>query len=178
MSLSNLSVNANIVINWLAERLNAQGQVFSPSKYSDLFSLIESLSFGAGTASSQANQIYVNRRTLAPATLTDDLDLSGTLLNPWNETINFTKIKYAIIYNECEAAGENLYVGAGGSNSWVAPFGASSTFKDTIYPNGLWLRTAPLDGFPVTAGSADNLRVRHAGTTRNITYVIVLIGIG
>lgn len=178
MALSNLTATTQLIVNWIAKHANAAGSFFDEAKYADAISFINNFDFGAGTASSQINQIYVGRRTLALATLTDDLDLSGSLTNWAGETINFTNIKLALVYNECEAAGENLWIGGGGSNSWIAPFAASSTFKDTIYPNGIWHRTAPLDGFTVTAGSGDILRIKHVGVSRNITYVIILLGIG
>jgi hypothetical protein len=174
MSMADLTANLTAMIDWAASRAN--GDDFANSVYADRLRDIQSLTFG--TASSMVDNIYVATRTVHLATLTDNLDLSGSLLNPFGEVINFSRIKGIMIVNRSEVLNDNLVVGNSGASAWVAPFRASSTEGDTIHCGGVWLRTAPLDGYLVTAGTRDNLRITHAGVSSDITYDIVIIGIG
>jgi hypothetical protein len=171
MALSSLTGNAKIDLNWLAKWANSG---FEDTKFRDAIQNIQAFAFG--TASEQINQIYVSRRTVAPATLTDDLDLSGTLLNPKNETISFSHIKEIFLLNEATVEGDNLVVGGTPAAPWSTPFLASSPREATIYAGGYWHIGAPNRGFTVTAGSGDGLRITHSGVN-SITYTIVILGI-
>jgi len=171
MALSDFSFNQKLILNWIAKHAN--GADFADTEFQDAQQWLQTFDFG--TASEEVNQLYVGDRTVASGA-NDDIDLSGSLTNFVGETVTFSRIKLILIYNPSTLAGEILTLGGGGSNSWIAPFGASSTFKDSVYPSGLWLRTAPLDGFLVTAGSADILRVHNSGTL-SVTYPIIIAGL-
>ncbi len=174
MSMADLTANLTAMLDWAASRAN--GDDFNDSVYADRLRDVQSLTFG--TASSMVDNIYVDTRSVSLATPTDNLDLSGVLLNPFGEVINFSRVKGIMIVNRSEVKNDNLIVGNSGAHAWIAPFKASSTEGDTIHCSGVWLRTAPLDGYLVTAGTADNLRITHSGISSDITYDIVILGIG
>lgn len=174
MALSGLTANFQALLNWLATRSN--GDVFAESEFRDAYNVINAFTFGSGD--NEINEIFVDQRTVSLATPTDDLDLAGFLTNVFGDLIAFTTVKAIAIVNLAATSGENLKVGGKSGNGWIAPFGASSSYYDTIYAgSGLWIRTAPLSGFTVTSGSSDVLRVSHNGSLGDITYTVIILGV-
>lgn len=131
-----------------------------------------------GTGPNQINIMYRARRTVTLATTTDDIDLAGVLTDAFGDTINFTHIKEIVILNLATVSGEDLLIGGAAANAWSQPFNGSATAKDDCWASGIWVRTAPLSGIPVTAGSSDTLRVTHNGSVGDIDYDIVIKGVG
>ena len=131
-----------------------------------------------GSGSSQASKLFIGRRSIANVSTTDDIDLAGGVTDVFGNTLTFTAIKAILIYNRATTDGEELRVGGAASNPITSLFAGSATAKDLIPASGCWLRTAPLTGFVVTAGSADVLRVQHTGgAATTITYDIIVIGV-
>ena len=172
MALADFSSNLRAAANWLATHSNGTG--FADTEYGDVYQ--RDLSLGFGTASMLANQIYAATRSVGIGA-NDDIDLAGSLPNFNGETINFTAIKKLIIFNRSSVDGNNLTMGGGPLHTIVAEFGASGGLANLIYPQGVEMKSFPITGFPVVAGTSDVLRIHNSGSTA-IDYDIIIIGIG
>lgn len=133
--------------------------------------------YTTGTGANKANQHWHDDRSLSSGA-NDDLDLAGGLTDIFGTTVTFTIVK--AIYIKNKSTTDALRVGGGGANEWV---GATTPFLATgdklvIPPSGeLLLQCPTAAGWPVTAGSADVLRLTHPGTTSAaLTYDIFILG--
>ena len=127
-------------------------------------------------AGGDANQMWRDRRFVTTGSTTDDLDLSGSLTNVFGETVSFSTIRALIIHNRATVVGDDLDVGGAAANPLTSIHDGSGTAKYTIRASGIDFKWAPLDGYAVSGGSADTLRITHAGSTEAIYYDIVIIG--
>ena len=143
------------------------------------------LELSNGTGENQVNQSWHDTRTLSPAG-NDDLDLAGVLTNAFGQTVTLTKIKKITIINNgaviaaenTPTAGEDLLVGGAAANPVTSLFDGSATAKLPLKSGGALVISAPLDGYTVTAGSADVLRIAHDGIgVDDINYTIKIEGI-
>ncbi len=138
-------------------------------------SVTAALSLANGTAADQANQMFSDQRTLT-ASNSEDLDLSGVLLDALGNAVAFTKIK-AIYIGAAKTNTNNVVVGGAALNGFITMFGAS-TDKINVPPGGSFLLTAPgVAGFAVTAATGDLLKVANSGAGTSVVYDIVLIGV-
>lgn len=130
-------------------------------------------SLASGTAANQANLLWYGTRTLAATS--EQLDFAGVQTDAFGDTATFAKIKTLLIRNRNTAAGQILVIGGGTTNPITTIFGSTATnCTETIGPDGLCFKHNPGDGFVVTAGSADTLKL-NAGTN-TVTYDIIAIG--
>ncbi|MES0444980.1 MAG: hypothetical protein ABUJ92_00405 [Desulfobacterales bacterium] len=141
----------------------------------DTLSYKKTNTFTNGTGANQVNNQFHDQRTLAVSTA-EELDLAGSLLDAFGNTITFTKIKGIIVY--AAAANTNdVRIGgsaANGFNSWVGAVGDYVKVK----PGGLFLLTAPdATGLAVTAGTGDLLTLENDSSGTAVTYDIVLLGV-
>lgn len=149
--------------------------------------------FANGTGNDQADELWVDRRTLTPSTPTDDLDLSGTSLqNAYGRDLNLSVVKGFLIVNlgkltsgDLESgtftptSGEDLLVGATGAaaNFFADIFDGNETARKFVKAGGAWGESAPLDGYTVTgASSGDIFRVFNDGSD-DITYDVAIWGV-
>ncbi|MEV4059726.1 hypothetical protein [Nonomuraea dietziae] len=131
-----------------------------------------SLTDGAGL--NQANRLWSDERVLA-ASANEDLDLAGTLADPFGAAITFARVK-ALLVAASPANANNVVIGGAASNQFVGPFGAG-THTLAVRPGGLLALTAPdATGYAVTAGTGDLLRVANSGAGSSVTYQIVVVG--
>ena len=130
--------------------------------------------FANGTAADQIKNAYVAQRTLA-ASASEDLDLSGSLVNALGATILFTKIRLIWVRAAATNA-NNVVVGGAASNGFFGHVGAA-THTDIVTPGGLLVKVANhAAGWPVVAGTGDLLRIANGGAGTPVTYDIVLLG--
>lgn len=131
------------------------------------------IALATGTGNDQADMIFTDTRTLA-ASASEDLDLAGSLVGAFGNTLTFVKIK-AILVIADSGNTNNVVVGGAASAQFVGPFGAAN---DTIavQPGGVFMIAVPDTGWTVTATSADLLKIANSGGTTGVTYKIVLIG--
>lgn len=108
--------------------------------------------FTSGDGENEYDNLYRARITVSSATPDTLLDLQS-LVNPFGDTWAATNIKVAYVRNLSTTTGDKVQIGAAASNPWVAPFDGDTGAADTIGPNGSWLRSEPIDGFAVSAGS-------------------------
>ena len=157
------------IVTQLYAKLTGTGDLQTPES---TLNEINSTSLSNGTGSNQANMVFSDTRSLT-ASASENLDLAGGLTSALGATITFTKIKAIWI----KAASTNtgaIEVGEGIANAFVGPFQASSVGV-AIPPGGELLLTAPVDGWTVTAGTGDLLKVENL-VAAAASYDIVLLG--
>lgn len=130
--------------------------------------------FTDGAGANQVDRIYTEQRTLT-ASATTTLDLAGVLTDPFGTVITFARIKAILIFAD-DANTNNVIMGAAASNQFVGPFGDAS---DTIStkPGGTTMLIAPdATGWPVSAGSTDNLKFANSAGSTSVIYDLVILG--
>ncbi|MFC3097375.1 hypothetical protein [Alteraurantiacibacter palmitatis] len=131
-------------------------------------------SFSNGTGADQANNLFVDRRTIAGAG-SEEIDLAGVLSNALGQTLTFTAIKAIRIHSDPDNGG-NIVVGGAESNAFVGPFG-DATDTLSIAPGGFFEVVNPsAAGWPVTAGTGDRLKVANSDAEDPASYSIEIIG--
>jgi len=132
-------------------------------------------SFADGTAADQADKVWHDSRTLGVGA-NDDLDLNALANTIFGSTvtINFAKVKAILIVNTATTAGEDLTVGGAAAQEWTAWVGAAGD-KVRIPADSCLLITNRKNGWTVTNGASDTLRITNAGTG-SITYKIAILG--
>lgn len=131
--------------------------------------------FTDGTGANQAQKLFTDQRTLA-ASANESLDLSGVLQDVFGATLAFTKIK-AILVKAADGNTNDVVLGGAASNAWIGPFGAS-THTVAVKPGGTAMFVAPdANGYAVTAGTGDLLKVANSAAGSAVTYDIVLVGV-
>lgn len=137
------------------------------------FNKRRSVELRTGVGPGEANLVFSDRRTIA-ASGNDDLDLAGGLSDPFGAALTFAKVKAILVM----AAPENtnaVLVGGAPANGFEGPF-MGEDHQQGVAPGGTLLITAPKDGWPVTAATADLLRIANGGAGSAVTYDIVLVG--
>lgn len=131
-------------------------------------SLADTLADGYET--DEADLLWYDRRTLAATS--EGIDLAGSLLDVFGQTLTFGEIKGIYIYNRSTTTGQNLTVG-GGSNPFITWLGTSGD-EVVIGPSGALLLWNPKDGYEVTAATGDILTIDSGAAS--ITYDIIIVG--
>ncbi|RBQ21621.1 hypothetical protein DP939_02610 [Spongiactinospora rosea] len=137
-------------------------------------SLARQVTLTDGAGLNQANRIWSDQRTLA-ASASEDIDLAGTLTDPFGATITLARVK-ALIVSAAVGNVNNVVLGNAAANGWVGPFGAAEHTL-AVRPGGVLALLAPdATGYAVTAGTADLLHVANSGAGSGVTYQIVVVG--
>lgn len=138
------------------------------------FAKRKALGFTSGTGAGQADKVFSDIRSIA-ASSNDDLDLAGSLVDPLGVVVVFAGIK--AIYVEADAANVNdVVIGGHDTAAFLGPF-ADDSDKINLKPGEVLLvtnRTAA--GWPVTATTADILRIANGGSGSAVGYSIILVG--
>lgn len=129
-----------------------------------------------GTGANQANFKYADRRTVNAPTSIDDIDLYGLLTDVFGRTLNPVVIKEILIVNLSPTSGQNLLVGNAAVNPVSSFFNGDGTVEVPVHAGGCLLFSSPVVGYAITSGSADVLRVAHAGSTGAISFDIIIKG--
>lgn len=123
-----------------------------------------------GQDANEAESIFTDTRT---TTGNDDLDLAGGLTDAFGNTITFTNVKAIIIKNSSDSTGV-INLGAEGSNEFSSFLGNDNDIVKVPIGGTFMITNPGADGFAVTAGTGDMLRV--AAASGSVTYDIVIIG--
>lgn len=130
--------------------------------------------FTDGSGANQANKVFTDTRTLA-ASANESLDLNGVLTDAFGQVLNFTKIRMLLITADPTNVND-VIVGGAASNGFISHVGAA-THTNTIKPGGMMLLVAPdVNGYAVTAGTADLLKVANSAGTTGVNYTIAILG--
>lgn len=126
----------------------------------------------SGTAADQADRIFHDQRTIA-ASGTDDLDLAGSLTDPFGAALTFADVR--LIFIAAALANTNNVIVGGDANALL--FGGAAAHTVTVRPGGMFLLAArDATAYAVTAGTGDILQVANSGAGTSATYDVVVIG--
>lgn len=153
--------------------LNYNNSLSDGIQVNDPYSKTFATTFSTGTGSGKAQVLYHAERTLATTTA-DNLDLAGGILSAFG-TATFTKIKAIAIKVVTTTAGYRLEVGAG-SNAFASMLG-SATDKVIVQADGMVVLVAPIDGYTITAGTGDILKINNP-SGGSVVYDIAVLGEG
>lgn len=156
--------------------LNTSGEYSSAAApyYERIANLAKTLTLALtnGTSSNQADLLYEGSGTVDSTG--SALDLAGSLTDPLGSTLTFVEVVAILIVNTETATTRNLLIGGAAANAFATPF-ADSSDKLSLGSGGILLLTSPVDGWAVTAGTGDQLKLA-AGGAYTVGYAIVLIG--
>jgi hypothetical protein len=127
--------------------------------------------FGSGTGTGRVDIEFVDDRTLTTGA-SENLDLSGVLIDAFGQTIAAANIK-GIEISANAANTTNVTFGGAASNAFLGPFG-DATDVLILKPGARAVIFDPA-GWAVTAGTADILKVTNASGA-SATYRIKLLG--
>lgn len=126
-----------------------------------------------GTGAGQASQMWSDTRQLA-ASASENLDLAGSLVNAFGQTITFTKVKLILVRaKSTNNAANNVNVSRAASNGLPVFLAASDGVP--LAPGAIFLFFDPT-GVTVTGGTGDLLTVANSAGTNTVDYDIVIIG--
>jgi len=126
--------------------------------------------FTNGTGDGKAQGVHTISGSIS-ASANSDLDLSGSLTNALGASVAATKIKALMIRNKATTTGYTLRVGGSASNPVSTIMGGTNPYL-IIAPKGWVVLNNPFDGYGVTAGTADILRLTASGG--DVTYDLAI----
>lgn len=146
------------------------------STVADMAALSYDRSLPDGTGADQADKIWHATRTLG-ASSHDDLDLTALARTLFGASlsIGLAKVKALLVINTSTTAGEKLLVGGAAADAFAAPFNGDATSVVEVGPDSALLLANKKDGWAVTGGSSDVLRIANPNAT-SVTYKIALVG--
>jgi hypothetical protein len=131
--------------------------------------IFQQLQLALGTSAGQVNLVHGKKYTIVNNATPQSLDLAGgILLDPELNPITFAKMKVMAFVNKSTT--QVVTVG-GGSNPFLGPWGANSV---TIGKSGVEIFASPLDGWGVTAGTGDILKLQTDSGANNDVVVLLL----
>ena len=149
---------------------------------SETLNLTKTLKFIFGTGAGQVDQVFHDRRTLAGGA-SEELDLAGALTNAFGATVTFAKIKGIAIINRSNETLDghsptdaDLDIGGAAANAFQGPFVDSSDKLNLAAGAPLLIAKPDADGWTVTAGTGDLLKIENKDGSEEAVYDIVLVG--
>lgn len=109
---------------------------------------------------------------------TADLDFAGAVDDSIGQSVTMTEICAIMVRNRTTTAGAVLRVGGTGGGAPLAGlFGATNDYIN-VGPGGIMLWVSPNDaqGVPVTATTADILRLTNASGSSTLSYEVLVLG--
>lgn len=122
-----------------------------------------------GTDSNQANQFYSDQITASASA--ESIDLAGSLTDVFGSTITFTKVRGLYVRNRATTTAFDLTIA--GNFMTTSVIGGSSQ-NLVLEPGGVLLLTAPVDGYVVTAATADVISFDPGANT--VTFDVAIYG--
>lgn len=127
---------------------------------------------GNGVGLNEADLIFSDRRELA-ASATEDLDVSGSLTNPFGAALDFVRIKGLFV--TAALTNTNNVVVSRPVNG--VPIFSAAADAIPVMPGGFFGWLSPnADGAPVTAGTGDLITFANSAAGTPVTYEVVIIG--
>ncbi|MFC8432251.1 hypothetical protein [Streptomyces sp. NPDC057253] len=134
--------------------------------------LLKEIVLGSGTSSGQADRLFTDRRTLA-ASATENLDLAAVLLDAFNATLTFVKLKAILIIADSGNT-NNVNVIREATNG--VPLFLAAGDGVPVQPGGIFLWVAPGAGVTVTPSTGDLITVTNSAGGTPVTYDVYLLG--
>lgn len=124
----------------------------------------------SGVGASQSDKIFSEMAKSISGNY--DVDLAGVLLDQFGAAISFARIKLIAIFVD-PASVSNVVVGNAAANQFVGPFGAAA-HTTNVRPGGSLVMLAPDNvAWPVTAATADILRLAPSGASALFDWVVM-----
>jgi hypothetical protein len=130
------------------------------------------LAFTDGSGAAMANKILTKRYTILTAA-NEDIDLAGSLTNDFGDAVVFTAIKAIMIEH---VSGSNPAVVGNAGTPFLGPMGAAAHTIAVPIGGFLCIGRADATGWPVTAATADLLRIANAAGT-SLVVDVTIVGI-
>ncbi len=128
-----------------------------------------------GTTDGLADLAWVDQGLSIPASGQQLIDLAGALIDQLGQAINFARIT-GLVVRASDANVNDVILGNPGANGFVGWFGAAAHTL-AVKPGGTLALIAPRGaGYPVTAGTADILRLANGGAGSAVVLDVGIIG--
>ena len=128
--------------------------------------------FSDGTGDTQLGTWFLDSSRSLDTT-SEDLDLNGTLPQfNYGATVDLNNVKVLVMENLTATTGDDLILKQGAANPATTILGGTGPTL-TIGPSGICVLVNPLDGYGLTAGSADTVAVQAIDTQ---TYKTLIAG--
>lgn len=127
--------------------------------------------FENGTSSNQVGNVWVDKTRNLNAT-SEDIDVFNDIDDFQGQPAGFNNLKVLMLKNLDEDSGDNFVLSPGSGNPITTILGGTSPTL-TVGPGGLLLLVNPIDGYAVTDGSADEIRLT---TPDNSNCTLLLAG--
>lgn len=164
-----MSVTAKVSLK--VEGLEALAQDLGSKNFPFLKSLL--LQFDDGSGLNQISKVYADLFSVAQS-INTDIDLNPGPTGAFGAVV-FTALK-GIIITADSTNPNNLTIG-NVTNGITSPFGAA-TQSQLVAPGGFYANLNPqAAGWPVSAGTADLLRIASAATVGTYSGAVILLGI-
>jgi hypothetical protein len=136
-------------------------------------SMAKNLSLINGTGAGAADRVWSDQITIN-ASSNSDIDLAGTLTDPFGAALSFARVKLIVI---TAASGNTNNVVVGGASSTFNTWVTGTSPAVVVRPNGfLVLGCSDATGYVVTATSADVLRLSNSGAGTSVTCDVAIVG--
>lgn len=135
--------------------------------------MLAELANGVGVG--QADRAYSSVITLA-GSATQDLDLAGPLLDALGGVFSLARVK-GLLAIARDTNVNNVVIGAAATNPFVGLLGATHTV--TLRPGAMFAAIAgakDANGYAVTAGTGDLLRVANGAAGTSVILDLMIIG--
>lgn len=149
--------------------------VLSPSSTSNIGSISFRDSLSNGTATDNADLLYVGQHSIS-ASGTLNLDLAGSLTNYFGTSLTFAKIKLVYVgFDTTNTSTSGIVIG-NGATPFVGWFGAAA-HTEQVMPTGFAMHyRADSTGWPVTATTADILKIANSDSSAAAVINVVIVG--
>jgi hypothetical protein len=129
--------------------------------------------FSSGVGANQADKLWHDTRTLT-ASQTEDLDLSGVLLDVFGAAFTLAKLRMLAV-RAATGNTNNVNVSRPAANG--VPLFLAASDGVPVVPGGTFLFIAPnAAGIAVTAGTGDLVTVTNSAGGTSVTYDVYALG--
>lgn len=126
-----------------------------------------------GTGTGQVDAVYSKRITVTDSSTPTDLDLAGSLTDPFGDTVTFAEL--LLLFVRFNGASGVLSVGGDGSAAISTLTGATNDTIGVTAGGHIVLYSPTSTGYAVTATSADILQFAIS-TGTNATADVIILG--
>ncbi|RJR06919.1 hypothetical protein C4588_07220 [Candidatus Parcubacteria bacterium] len=165
MAVDALNVNMNTSITGAYQKTDS---TFGTTSKQIRYTLSQAFAFGTGN--DQANRLITSSGSVNSTGF--DFDVSGAIVDAFGDTVSMAKVVAVVIRNKETTSGRNLLVGAA---TFPVPLFNNSSDIVVIGPSGSFDLRNPDDGYPVVAGSADQIKLA-AGGAYTVEYDLFILG--
>ena len=128
----------------------------------------------SGTIAASMDLLWHDQRTLA-ASATEDLDLSGSLVDAFGTTMAFVDVRM-IVVKASTANTNDVLVGGAAANQFINWVSDASDVV-VVKPGAMFMLYSPADpSYAVTAATGDLLKIANSAAGTGVTYDIYIGG--